>query len=114
MAITIWHNPVCSTSRKVLDFLETKDKQIEIRNYISNPPSISEIESVLNKMHQPANYILRKKDKVFLEKYADKNLTNSQWIQAMSENPSIIERPIVIKGNNAYLARPFEEFCELF
>jgi len=114
MNITIWHNNVCSTSRKALDFLESKEVEIKIRNYIQDAPSIEEIEEVLLKLNRPATTILRKKDKVFQEKFINKNLSEKEWIKAMSENPSIIERPIVISENKAWLARPLEEWISNF
>ena len=63
-------------------------------------------------MGKGSTAILRKKDKVFKEKFVDKDLSEKEWIQAMSENPSIIERPIVISNAKAWLARPFNDFVE--
>lgn len=109
--LTIWHNKSCSTSRKTLELLQQKTDTITIRDYIKNPPSVAEIKKVLKMMGQKPNYILRKKDKVYLELFADKNLNEEQWLEAMSKHPSIIERPIVIAGEKAYLARPFDVFA---
>jgi arsenate reductase len=51
---------------------------------------------------------------VFQEKFADKTLSNPEWIQAMHENPSIIERPIVISDKKAWLVRPFDKWEKEF
>jgi arsenate reductase (glutaredoxin) len=109
--ITIWHNKVCSTSRKALDLIQSQTENLEIRDYIKNPPSVAEIKNVLKMMGQEPSYILRKKDKVFQALFADKTMSDEQWIVAMSQHPSIIERPIVVIGKKAYLARPFDEFA---
>jgi arsenate reductase (glutaredoxin) len=109
MNLTIYHNSSCSTSRKALDFLESTYGNIEIRNYISNPPSVVELTEVLKKMNVNAVHILRKKDKVYIEKFKDKILTNQEWIKAMSENPSMIERPIIIGDTKAWLGRPLDK-----
>ncbi len=114
MNLTIWHNNLCSTSRKALDYLENLGYEITIRLYLNEPPSETELEEVLKKMGEDAQFILRKKDKVFQEKFADKNLSNSEWIQAMHKNPSIIERPIVISDKKAWLARPFDKWMKEF
>ena len=106
----IWHNQNCSTSRKTLDLLESKYDTVFQRNYLTQTPNPTELEDVLKKLNQPATYILRKKDAVYIEKYSDKNLTNEEWIEAMSLHPSMIERPIVIFKESAYLARPFAVF----
>lgn len=114
MKLTIWHNNSCSTSRKALEFLEQKGYDLTVINYIANPPSIKELEEVLRKMNTTPISILRKKDKVYQEKFADKNFSNNDWIEAMHLNPSIIERPIVISDKKAWLARPFEKWSTEF
>jgi arsenate reductase (glutaredoxin) len=112
MNLTIYHNSSCSTSRKVLDYLQAHHEHIEIRNYIANPPSVEELTVVLKKMNANAEDILRKKDKVYLEKFKDKTLTNQEWIEAMVEHPTIIERPIIIGETKAWLPRPVDAFLE--
>jgi arsenate reductase len=114
MTLTIWHNNLCSTSRKALDYLENLGYKITIRPYLTEPPSETELEEVLKKLEENAQFILRKKDKVFQEKFADKSLSNKEWIKAMHNNPSIIERPIVISDKKAWLARPFDKWVEEF
>ena len=109
--IIIWHNKTCSTSRKALELLQEHTEKLNIRDYIKNTPSIAEIENVLKMMGQKPAYILRKKDKVFQELFADKKLSDKEWIIAMSQHPSIIERPIIIIDKKAYLARPVDEFA---
>lgn len=110
----IFHNNVCSTSRNVLDILKENQFEIEIRNYIHNPPSVDELKDILQKSGLEATALLRKKDKVFKESFEDKHLSNEEWLQAISENPSILERPIVIIDNKAVLARPIDKVKELF
>jgi len=111
--ITIWHNKVCSTSKKALHLIEEQSEQLQVRDYIKDAPSVAELKEVLKMMGQKPTYILRKKDKVFQELFADKELSDAQWLKAMSEHPSIIERPIVIIGKKAYLGRPFDEFAQM-
>lgn len=110
--IIIWHNKVCSTSRKALAIIEQYSNKIEIRDYIKQAPSPAEIRAVLKKMNAPAQAILRKKDKVFQELFASKTMTEAAWIVAMSQHPSIIERPIIIVQDQAFIARPIETFEE--
>lgn len=112
--IIIWHNPQCSTSRKVLEFLQSKTKKVIIRAYIEKPPTIGELKTVLKMMEQKPEFILRKKDKVYQELFADQELSATECLKAMKKHPSIIERPIVITNNKAYLARPVEDFVENF
>lgn len=108
--ITIWHNSNCSTSRKTLEYLRTKNVNITIRNYQEKPPSLKELAVVLKKMKQKPEYILRKKEKLFQELFSEKELTEEEQLQILHDNPVLIERPIVIMGRKAFLARPFDEF----
>lgn len=110
----IFHNNVCSTSRNVLDILKENQFEVEIRNYIQNPPSFDELKDILKKSGLEATALLRKKDKVFKESFEDKHLSNEEWLMAISENPSILERPIVIIDEKAVLARPIEKVKDLF
>lgn len=110
----IFHNNVCSTSRNVLDILKENSCEITIRDYIKNPPSIAELKEILSKSGLNAVDILRKKDKVFKESFEDKHLSNEEWLMAISENPTILERPIVIIDDKAVLARPIDKVKELF
>ncbi len=112
--ITIWHNNQCSASRKTLDLIQNHSENIEIREYLQKPPTIKELKRVLKMMGKKPEFILRKKDKIFLELFADKELSDDGWLRAMKLHPSIIERPIIIIGEKAYLARPFEEFAARF
>ncbi len=96
MKLTIWHNNVCTTSTKALDYLISEGYDIEIRNYIAQPPTEEELIEVLHKMDKQPEFILRKKDKVFVEKFADANFSLDEWIAAMHLHPSIIERAIVL------------------
>lgn len=108
--IIIWHNNSCSTSRKTLEYLSTKNVNITIRNYQEKPPGLKELSVVLKKMKQRPDYILRKKEKLYQELFSKKKLTEDEQLQIMHDHPVLIERPIVIMGRRAFLARPYDEF----
>jgi arsenate reductase len=110
--ITIWHNNSCSTSRKILDYLRTKNVNITIRNYQEKPPTLKELSVVLKKMKQKPDYIIRKKEKLFQELFSKKEMTEEEQLQMLHDYPVLIERPIVIMGRKAFLARPFDEFVD--
>ena len=109
----IWHNNRCSKSRQTLGIIEDKKAEVEIRNYLEDVPSKKELKEVLAQLGLEANQIIRKGEAVYKEKYKGKELTNDQWIDAMIENPKLIERPIVIKDGKAVLGRPPENVLEL-
>jgi arsenate reductase (glutaredoxin) len=110
MNLIIWHYSGCGTSKKVLDFLRSQNDSLTIREYQKNPPTVSELELLLNKMGISAEDILRKKDNVFKELFSNVTFSNQEWLEAMHQHPSIIERPIVVSDSKAWLARPADEF----
>ncbi len=103
-----YHNPRCTTSRKALDLLHENGYEPTIRLYLEAPPSIDELTEVVDKLGIPAHELVRKRDKVYKEKFKDQNHSDQVWIRLMTENPSIIERPILINGDRAVIGRPVE------
>ncbi len=86
--------------------LEEKGIVPEIINYLDTPPSAEELADIIQKLGIAPIDLIRKKEAVFQEKYAGKNLSDEEWIEAMVEDPILIERPIVINGNMAIIGRP--------
>ena len=106
--IEIYHNARCSKSRCALDILNTSGAELVIRDYIKTPPSKKELKDIIAKLGIKPFELVRKKETVFLEKFKDKKFTDAEWITILVENPILIERPIVIDGYGAIIARPPE------
>ncbi|MCO6464620.1 MAG: arsenate reductase (glutaredoxin) [Saprospiraceae bacterium] len=106
MKTIIYHNPRCSKSREGLCMLEDLGEDVEVRNYIKEPPTYEELDNLLQLLHAEPLDIIRKKESIFKEQYDGKTLTRRQWIEAMCAHPVLIERPIVVKGNKAVVGRP--------
>ena len=104
----IYHNPRCSKSRQTLSLIEGKNKKVEIIEYLETPATVEEIESILEKLGIKAIDLVRKKEQIWIEDYKGRDLTDKKIIEAMVENPKIMERPIVIDGNKAIIGRPPE------
>lgn len=110
----IYHNPRCRKSRETLSLIEANGIEPEIVLYLDNPPTKKELKELLSFLNMPADKLLRKGEAIYKEHFKGKDLTESQWIDAMVEYPKLIERPIVIKGKKAVLGRPPENVLELF
>jgi arsenate reductase len=106
--IQIYHNPRCGKSRNCLLLLEESNKEFEIINYLNTPPTVSELTSLLQKLNLTPIELVRQKEKIWIENYKGKTLTDDQIIQAMSENPILIERPIVVKDGQAIIGRDLD------
>lgn len=114
MSLKILHNPRCSKSRETLGLINDSGNDVEIIEYLKNIPSAEDIKLILAKLNMSAKEIIRTTEAVYKEKYKGLNLNEEEWIDAMVENPKLIQRPIVIKGNKAVIGRPPENVKELF
>ena len=111
--VTIYHNPRCSKSRSALALLREKGVEPTIIEYLQTPPTHAELEVILAKLGMKAEQIVRKGEDVFKRKYSGKSLSDGQWLDALLNDPILIERPIVVKGDRAVLGRPPENVFEL-
>ncbi|WP_226647927.1 arsenate reductase (glutaredoxin) [Microbulbifer variabilis] len=111
---TIYHNPRCSKSRQTLQLLQDNGVEPEVILYLQNPPSAGDLKQILQKLGIPARDLLRTGEEPYQQlNLKDEELSEAQLIEAMVENPILIQRPIVIKGDKATIGRPPENALEL-
>jgi len=110
--ITIYHNTRCTKSREACSILEEKGIAFDTVEYLKTPLNQTEIKALLKKLNLKAEDLVRKSEPVFKEKFATKKLTEVQWVKILSENPILIERPILVQGNKAIIGRPVERIVE--
>ncbi|MCB0481248.1 MAG: arsenate reductase (glutaredoxin) [Flavobacteriales bacterium] len=113
MKFTIWHNPRCSKSRETLEVLRSHGIEPEIRLYLTEPPVSSELKEIIDKLEIEPHELIRKGEEIYKKNYKNKEMKPSDWIDVMAENPVLIERPIVIKGNKARIGRPPDNVLDL-
>ncbi len=111
--ITIYHNPRCSKSRNTLALLIQNGIKPEVIEYLKDAPGKSELRSIAKKLGIKPEQIVRKGEDTYKNKYAGKTLGDEQWLDALAENPILIERPIVVKGERAVIGRPPENVLGL-
>lgn len=110
----IYHNPRCSKSRAAVSLLEEKNIQFSIIEYLKNPPSPSELKSILEKLKISARDLLRTNEIEYKENnLSDPDLSNEQIIDIISKFPKLIQRPIIITDNNGVIARPIDNLISL-
>ncbi|MBP6334034.1 MAG: arsenate reductase (glutaredoxin) [Bacteroidia bacterium] len=113
--IKIWYKSTCSTCHTALALIKKEtDEEISLFEYSINAPTQKEIREILKFLNLKVEDLIRKKEKLFKEKYADKKLSKAQWIKVLAENPILIERPIVVKDGKAILGRPVQKVVEIF
>jgi arsenate reductase len=105
---TIYFNPKCGTCQKTLALLKGKKLEVRTVEYLKKPPSEQELDEILRKLNLPPEGLARTKEPVYAEKAAGRTLTRAQWLKLFHENPILIERPVVVIGDRAVIARPPE------
>lgn len=114
MAVKIYHNPRCSKSRATLALLEENGVEPLVLTYLDTPPSAEELDSVLKALGKEPRELMRKGEAPYKDlDLANENLSRAALIKAMVENPILIERPIVVKGDKAAIGRPPESVLDI-
>jgi len=111
--IQIWHNPKCSKSRNAMTLLKEKGINANIVKYLETSPSKEQLKDVLKKLNMKASELLRTGEDIYKELNLKNVIDEEQLIEIMVEHPILIERPIIIKGDKAVIARPIEKLEEL-
>jgi len=109
----IYHNPRCSKSRQTLTLIQERGKEIEIIEYLKNPLTFEDLELILVKLSISPIELVRNKEEIWKGNNKGKTLMDDEIIQAMVDNPKIIERPIVINGMKAIIGRPPENVLKI-
>ena len=113
MKVKILHNPRCSKSRQTLALLEEKGTSPEIVDYLKTPLTEKQIKALLKKLCLTARQAMRTNEKLYKELGLAEVDDEAVLIKAMSENPILIERPIVETPNDAAIGRPPENVLPL-
>lgn len=111
---TIWHNPRCSKSREALSILESKGEEVEIIRYLDEMITHEMIKETLKKLGISARELMRTKEEEYKTLGLKDEMNEHKLIEAMVENPRLIERPVIIKGERAVLGRPPQKVLALF
>lgn len=106
--IKIYHNNRCSKSRLGLEVLEKSGKPFEIIKYLEDVLTEKELKDIIKLLGIKPIDLIRKNESIWKENFKGRDLSDSDIVKAMIENPKLIERPIVINGNKAVIGRPAE------
>lgn len=111
--ITIWHNPRCSKSRDALSYLEDKEVDLNIVKYLDETPTKEQLQQTLKLLDISPRELIRTKESLYKELDLENVNDDEKLIIAMVENPKLIERPVIINGNKAVIARPLENIDKI-
>ncbi len=113
-SVTIYHNPKCGTSVKVLALLRSHGVEPVVVEYLKTPPSAAAWKALLARAGRPVRDFLRAKEKL----YAEFDLANAKWsdaqlIDLLAEHPALLNRPVVASPKGVRPCRPAETVLEL-
>ncbi|PIE99650.1 MAG: arsenate reductase (glutaredoxin) [Polaribacter sp.] len=111
--IKIYHNPRCSKSRQGVQFLEEQNQDFEVVKYLNDIPTKAELIEIIGKLGVKPIDLVRVKEQIWKDNFKGKDLSDTEIVQAMIENPRLIERPIIINGNKAIIGRPTEKILDI-
>ncbi|MTV37167.1 arsenate reductase (glutaredoxin) [Duganella radicis] len=114
MSVTIYHNPVCGTSRKTLEAIRATGVEPEIIEYLKTPPSRAQLQELIAKAGLTVRQAMRNKGDLYVELgLADESLSDEALLDAMMAHPALIERPLVVTAKGVRLCRPSELVQEI-
>lgn len=111
--IKIYHNPRCSKSRAGVQFLKEKNIEFEIIEYLKNQLDFHALKEIIEILEIQPIDLVRTNENIWKENYKNLSLSDDEIIQAMVENPRLIERPIVVRNNQAVIGRPTENINKI-
>jgi len=115
MDVTIYQKPTCSTCRETMKLLEAQGIDLDVINYFIDPIPVPRLKELIAMMGIKPIELFRTKEEKFKElNIASKNYSDEELIDILANNPELIQRPIVVRGKKAVLARPAEKVLELF
>lgn len=113
MSVVIYHNPRCSKSRQTLALLEEKGIQPEIIKYLESAPSVEQLKELMAQLElTDVRDMMRTKEDIYKELELQ-TADDETLFKAMSENPKLIERPIVVANGKAKHGRPPEQVLDI-
>jgi arsenate reductase len=114
MKATIFHNPMCGTSRKTLDILRESGCDVWVREYLKNPPTRDELKGLYNRAGITPREGLRAKEDLAEKLGLNRpDVTDDELLDAMIRHPILINRPLVETSKGVRLCRPQEVVREI-
>lgn len=111
--IKIYHNPRCSKSRQGLAIVQESGEDFEIVDYMKDPLTKKDLEQIVKKHNIKPIELVRKNETIWKENFKGKTLTDDEIVEALANNPKLIERPIVVMDEKAVIGRPPENIKNL-
>ena len=110
----LWFDARCSTSRRALELLRERGVEPDLRRFLEEPPTVEEIAALLRLLGAPAHALARPHADEYQALRLSERTPEDELVRALAQHPGILDRPIVVSGARAVVARPAERIAELF
>lgn len=110
--VTIWHNPECSKSCEAIKILEENDCETVVVKYLETRPTKDEITTALTMLGMNPQELMRTTEELYTELNLKEEYDYDVLVDAMVENPKLIQRPVIFKENRAIIGRPMETIAK--
>ena len=111
--LVLWFNPRCGTCRRALELLQARGYEPELRRYLEDPPTVEELRELLVKLGLPPHAVARTSEDEYQALRLSERTPHEEMLQALSQHPRILERPLLVRGDRAVVARPAERVLEI-
>ncbi len=111
--LLVYHNGECSKSRGATEILQEKGIAFDTRYYLVDPLSAEELTALVKLLGVPAKELMRTTDAFFEEQFSDVEFDDEGWIELLVTYPELMQRPVVVNGDRAIIARPPEKVLEI-
>jgi arsenate reductase (glutaredoxin) len=110
---TLWFNPKCSKCRETLELLRKRNVEPLIRRYLEQQPTRDEVEALIQGLGAVPHDLLRTKEEAYKALRLSPESTRDTIVEALVAHPELLERPVLVRGDRAVIARPPERALEL-
>jgi arsenate reductase len=111
--VTVWFNPRCSKCRTTQGILAERGVDADYVRYLESAPTVAELERVLAMLGTDDPRAIARTGEPQWKELGLAGASADEILRAMAEHPILIERPIVIRGDRAVVARPPEKVLDL-
>ena len=111
--VVVWHNARCSKSRGACQILDERGIDAEVVRYLDHPPPRAELERVLALLGSDDPRAMMRTGEPMYRELGLADATRDELLDAMTQHPILIERPIIIRGDTAVIARPPERLLDV-
>ena len=111
--VTIYHNPECSKSRQTLALLKKRNLELNVVLYLESPPSKSKLANILKMLGAAAGSLVRTSESEYKDSGLTTNSSENDILEAIVTMPKLMQRPIVICGDQARIGRPPESVLKI-